>query len=58
MLMEMFTYIVTGTHEVQNPANEKKGILAQLMHTYTYTSYNTLHYNIKHIITLIYYTIL
>lgn len=52
--MEMFTYIVTGTHEVQNPANEKKFFLAQLMHTYTYTSYNTLHYNIKHIITLIY----
>jgi len=46
---------VTGKFEVQNPANaEKFSFLAPLMHTYTYIFYNTLHYNIKHIITFIY----
>jgi hypothetical protein len=39
MLMEMFTYIVTDKHEVQNPANEKKGYFFSSTNAYLYIYY-------------------
>lgn len=57
MLMEMFTYIVAGTHEVQNPANEKKGVFSSTtayLHIYI-LQHITLQYKTHHHINILNY---